>query len=68
VSAPHEVRRELQLLKNELRICTRLVEHGVAFCRGWASMLGAGPSYTQGGQAVPPKPSGTSEGALSLQG
>jgi hypothetical protein len=53
--APYEIRRELTLLKNDLSLMARLIEHGVAFCRGWASMLGAGPSYTQGGQPIPEK-------------
>ena len=62
--APYEVRRELKLLKNDLRIVGRLIEHGVAFCQGWAKMIGAGPGYTQmGGRARP-----HSEGTVSLQG
>jgi hypothetical protein len=48
-----ELRADLQLLKNDLRIVTRLIEHGVTFCRGWAKLLGASPAYTQAGQAVP---------------
>ena len=41
-----------------------LIEHGVAFCQGWAKMIGAGPGYTQmGGRATP-----HSEGTVSLQG
>jgi hypothetical protein len=62
--APYEVRRELQMLKNDLRIIARLVEHGMAFCRGWAKMLGAGPGYTQAGRTAPIR----SEGRLSLRG
>lgn len=62
--AGFDVRRELQMLKNDLRTTTRLVEHGVAFCHGWARLLGAGPCYTQTGQPAP----GPSEGTLSLQG
>jgi hypothetical protein len=65
--APYEIRRELKLLKNDLRLLGLLIEHGVAFCRGWASMLGAGPSYTQGGHAVPGKIASPG-GVLSLQG
>ena len=62
--APYEVRRELKMLKNDLRISARLIEHGIAFCQGWAKMLGAGPAYTQTGQTarVP------CEGTLSLRG
>src|SRR5271166_1997337 len=37
--APPAVRRELHMLKNDLRISARLVEQGMAFCRGWAQML-----------------------------
>jgi hypothetical protein len=62
--APYEVRRELKLLKNDLRISARLIEHGIAFCRGWAKMAGAGPAYTQAGQSAPFQ----SEGTLSLRG
>lgn len=60
-----EVRRELKRLKNDLRICVRLIEHGMAFCQGWAKMLGAGPAYTQAGQPTPAEPSA---GGLSLRG
>ena len=62
--APHEVRRELKFLKNDLRISARLIEHGLAFCNGWARMLGTGPSYSQAGDAVPAETVGT----LSLRG
>jgi hypothetical protein len=62
--APYEVRRELKMLKNDLRISGRLIEQGMAFCQGWAKMLGAGPSYTQTGRAATP----SSEGTLSLRG
>jgi hypothetical protein len=62
--APYEVRRELKMLKNDLRISGRLIEHGLAFCQGWARMTGAGPAYTQAGRpAVSP-----SEGTLSFEG
>jgi hypothetical protein len=53
VCAPYEVRRELKLLKNDLRSNARLIAHGVEFCRGWAGMLGAGPAYTPEGHAAP---------------
>jgi len=62
--APYEVRRELKLLKNDLRISARLIEQGLAFCHGWAKMLGAGPAYTQTGRQAP----SSSEGTLSLRG
>ena len=63
-SAPYEVRRELvrrelTMLKNELRISGRLIEHGLAFCRGWAKMIGAGPAYTQAGRPAVSPPEGT---------
>ena len=51
--APYEVRRELKLFENDLRINARLIEHGVEFCLGWAKMLGAGPAYTQAGHSAP---------------
>lgn len=66
--APYEVRRDLQLLKNDLRIIARLIDHGVAFCQGWAKMLGAGPAYTQSGQAVPSAQLAGAGGTLSLRG
>jgi hypothetical protein len=57
--ASYEVHRELKLLKNDLRISARLIEHGVNFCRGWARMLGAGPAYMQTGLAAPARLGGT---------
>ena len=66
ICATYEVRRELKLLKNDLRICVRLIEHGLAFCHGWAKMLGAGPSYTPAGQPVAVE--GVVGGTLSLRG
>ncbi len=62
--ATYEIRSELQILKNDLRISSRLIEHGLEFCRGWAKMIGAGPAYTQEGIPVAPSPAGT----LSLRG
>lgn len=62
--APCEVRRELKMLKSDLRISGRLIEQRMAFCEGWAKMLGAGPSYTQTGRAATP----AAEGTLSLRG
>ena len=62
--APYEVRREVKLLKSDLRSNARLVEHGLHFCRGWANLLGAGPAYTQAGHTAPPEQSAT----LSLRG
>jgi len=65
-AASFDVRRELQLLKNDLKIAARLIEQGVAFCQGWARLLGSGPSYTSSGQ--PAEPANASRGTLSLQG
>jgi hypothetical protein len=62
--APYEVRRELKLLKNDLRISARLIEQGIAFCQGWAKLLGGVPAYTQAGHSQPPPSAGT----LSLRG
>jgi hypothetical protein len=62
--APYEVRRELKLLKNDLRISGRLIDQGAVFCQGWAKMLGVGPAYTQAGEPVPSQ----SKGTLSLCG
>jgi len=62
--APYEVRRELKLFKNDLRINARLIAHGVEFCRSWAKMIGASPAYTPAGHAAPPEQLAT----LSLRG
>lgn len=64
--APHDVRRELQFLKSDLKVTGRLIEHGVAFCQGWSRLLGAGPSYTYSGQEA--EPAGAARGTLSLEG
>jgi hypothetical protein len=66
--APYEVRRELRLLKNDLRIVTPLIEHGVAFCRGWAKMLGAGPGYTPAGVSAPLERMSHFGGTVSVRG
>jgi hypothetical protein len=62
--APYEVRRELRLFRNDLRMNARLIAQGIEFCRGWARMLGAGPAYTQAGCSAPPEQLAT----LSLRG
>ncbi len=62
--APYEVRRELQLFKNDLRSNARLMEQGIQFCRTWANVVGAGPAYTQAGGSALPEPLAT----LSLRG
>jgi hypothetical protein len=66
--APYEVRRELRLLKNDLRIVTPLIEHGVAFCRGWAKMLGAEPGYTPAGVSEPLEELSHFGGTVSVRG
>jgi hypothetical protein len=63
--APYEVRCELKMLRNDLRISSKLIEHGMAFCRGWAQMIGAGPAYTQAGQ---PQTLVESGGTLAVRG
>jgi hypothetical protein len=65
--ASYDVRRELQLLKNDLKVSGRLIEHGVAFCQGWARLLGTGPSYSHAGRPVR-DPRSTAVGSLSLEG
>lgn len=62
--APYEVRRELKLFKNDLRINAKLIAHGIEFCRGWANLLGAGPAYTPAGHAAAAGPLAT----VSLRG
>jgi hypothetical protein len=62
--APYEVRRELKMLKNDLKIVARLIQHGTAFWQGWARTIGAGPAYTPAGVRA----SAHSEGSLSLRG
>jgi hypothetical protein len=54
------------LLKNDLRVASLLIEHGMAFCHGWAKMLGAGPAYSPAGLLVAEPRSGS--GAVSLEG
>ena len=43
--APYEVRSELQMLKNDLRISVQLIEHGLAFCQAWAKMIEIGRAH-----------------------
>jgi hypothetical protein len=46
--------RELKSLKSELRAVRTLIEHGAAFHRGWARLLGAAAAgYTSSGEAAP---------------
>jgi hypothetical protein len=62
--APIQLRRELKQLRDDLRLNGKLIAQGVAFCQGWAKLLGAGPGYTPAGYAAPSRPSAS----LSLQG
>jgi hypothetical protein len=62
--APYEVRRELKLLKNDLRSNARLIAHGIGFCRSWAGMVAAGLAYTPEGHSAPAEQLTT----LSLRG
>lgn len=56
---------ELDALKNELRSVDKLIEHGAAFNRGWARLLGAATAgYTPSGEAA----SLSVPGAISVQG
>jgi hypothetical protein len=68
VGVPDRTRRELKLLKSDLRISARLTEHGLAFCRGWANLIGAGSSYTPAGKTAPNERFAGSGGTLSLRG
>jgi hypothetical protein len=65
---PYEIRRELTLLKNDLRIIAPLIGHGVAFSNAWAKMLGAGPTYTPSGEPSAPEQLGRSGSTLSVRG
>jgi hypothetical protein len=68
MAMPYEVRRELKLLKNDLRIVARLLEHGVAFCQGWAKMLSGCPAYTQAGSSAPSEQFAGARGTVLLRG
>jgi hypothetical protein len=49
-----EITRALKSLKSDLRAAVNLIEHGAAFYRGWARLLGAASAgYTPSGEAVP---------------
>jgi hypothetical protein len=49
-----EITRALKSLKSELRAAVNLIEHGAAFYRGWARLLGAATAgYTPSGEAAP---------------
>ena len=49
-----EITRALKSLKSDLRAAANLIEHGAAFYRGWARLLGAAAAgYTPSGEAAP---------------
>ena len=57
--------RELSSLKTELRAAAKLIEHGAAFHRGWARLLGAAVAgYTPSGEAAPL----ITRGSLAMEG
>lgn len=57
--------RDLKSLKGELRAVATLIEHGAAFHRGWARLLGAAAAgYTSSGEAAPL----TARGGLAMEG
>lgn len=57
--------RELRSLKSELRAVRNLIEHGAAFHRGWARLLGAAAAgYTSLGEAAPL----AARGSLAMEG
>lgn len=56
---------ELKTLKQELRVVTKLIEHGAAFWQGWARLFGAATGgYTPSGEPRPVAAVGT----VSLRG
>jgi hypothetical protein len=60
-----ELRRDLKSLRQELNAVNKLIEHGAAFWRGWARLLGSATSgYTPSGEARPVAVAGT----ISLRG
>ncbi len=49
-----EITRALKSLKSDLRAAVNLIEHGAAFYRGWARLLGAANAgYMPSGEAAP---------------
>ena len=57
--------RELRSLQAELRAVQKLIEHGAAFHRGWARLLGAAAAgYTSSGEAAPL----AARGSLAMEG
>jgi hypothetical protein len=56
-------------LRNELRIVSRLIEHGTAFCQGWAKLLGAATAgYLPTGEAAPIARLVDGPGSVSVRG
>ena len=59
-AADAELAAELKQLRNDLKIVARMIEHGAAFYRGWASLLGAAAAgYTPAGSAAEIQVTGT---------
>ncbi len=57
--------RELRSLQSDLRSVQELIEHGAAFHRGWARLLGAAAvGYTSSGEAAPL----AARGSLAMEG
>lgn len=57
--------RELKSLQAELRAVQKLIEHGAAFHRGWARLLGAAAAgYTSSGETAPL----AARGSLAMEG
>ena len=61
--------RELRALSHELKLASRLIEHGAAFHSGWAKLLGAAAAgYMPTGEAAPITGLVQATGRLSVQG
>jgi hypothetical protein len=57
--------RELKSLQTDLRAVQKLIEHGAAFHRGWARLLGvAAAGYTSSGEAAPLR----ARGSVAMKG
>ena len=57
--------RELKSLQADLRAVQKLIEHGAAFHRGWARLLGAAAAgYTSSGETAPL----AARGSLAMEG
>jgi hypothetical protein len=64
-SAEPGLSQDLEALQKELRMVSRLIEHGAAFYQGWAKLLGSATGgYTAAGEASPL----TAAGTVSVRG